>query len=346
MQVLLALDGSVIHEDQIQGEGQWRWFQRADEERANALQLRIPSDVAAALRLGLFDHIDHDKLPSIVWHPAERTRSGLEVRGAVQGARDGVKTADEAEGEDNDSKKSLRGPHDPTNNGQNDQSGDPARQMYQTWTFGDKTVTIDRSNVHATGTVKDTGVQPHKLWMFNGRVWTTWPSLPATGMDWADTDLVRKLNKWREQVTSRAPFPTRTGKSSKKYSAAQERWFESLITENDWEKPKLTAAEVTSAFNAKFNQSREENGVYSKLDRVYQRIKKERQAFYDSSQWEGLEPEEMAESGRDDGSEATEGGWNEEATGVDEDALGGGADLEDGFGKQETEKARSDIVWF
>lgn len=113
--------------------------------------------------------------------------------------------------------------------------------------------------------------------MFDGYVRVKWPGLQGTvGMNRADTGMARKLNKWREQVANRARFPSKTGKTLRKYTPAQDRWFEEMIAENRVKKPAMRNAEVVNTFIERFGEARDEAGIWSKLHRTYQRLKRKK----------------------------------------------------------------------
>jgi hypothetical protein len=91
--------------------------------------------------------------------------------------------------------------HQPSNRGENDQTGVVGERLYQTVKLDDGNLyTVDRSRAHANK------VQPWKSWAVkkNG-VWFQWASYST--LDWADRAALTKMNNWREQAFARAEFP-------------------------------------------------------------------------------------------------------------------------------------------
>jgi hypothetical protein len=91
--------------------------------------------------------------------------------------------------------------HQPSNRGENDQTGVVGERLYQTVKLDNGNLyTVDRSRAHANK------VQPWKSWAVkkNG-VWFQWASYST--LDWADRAALTKMNNWREQAFARAEFP-------------------------------------------------------------------------------------------------------------------------------------------
>ena len=91
--------------------------------------------------------------------------------------------------------------HQPLNRGENNQTGQRGKRIYQTRLINGKKYTVDRSRAWPRS-AKWNLIEHHKEWYVDRTgAWRRYEK--HAEIDWDDKDLVEALNKWREQVYDR-----------------------------------------------------------------------------------------------------------------------------------------------
>lgn len=171
--------------------------------------------------------------------------------------------------------------HDPLNRGENDQTGQSGRGIYQTRLLpadrkgnvftrdNPKQYTVDRARAHR-GIPED-----HKGYVLtNEGNWYKW--LHFDTIDWDNAGSVEKLNKWREQAANRYGWPRKRDEDRETYTQQQRQWlFDNHVRpQKDSTSRSIGFDKMTDAFNLFFGASRNKSGIQSVYSRLCDEFKK------------------------------------------------------------------------
>lgn len=154
-------------------------------------------------------------------------------------------------------------PHDPTNRGENDQTGVPGERIYATIRIAGTTYTVDRSKA-----VLDTP-QEWKTWAVKAKDgWFRYRG--SSTHDWTSQDSIANLNRWRDQALNRLGFRARPRDD---FTAEEREWLFELIVEEGGARPNRPMAELTADFNKEFKRGRGERSISALVDRLCEEYK-------------------------------------------------------------------------
>ena len=150
--------------------------------------------------------------------------------------------------------------HEPTNRGENDQTGEVGERKYQSIKINGETYTVDRSRAHANN------VESRKSWASRSDgTWFQWQKYAV--LDWTDKDEVEKMNKWRAQALARAGFPLQR-QPSLDYTSEEKDWLFEHVKAAQGARPETSWDELTRQFNQHFGTSRNRVALQAAIDRL------------------------------------------------------------------------------
>ncbi|KAK3725549.1 hypothetical protein LTR37_000519 [Vermiconidia calcicola] len=157
-------------------------------------------------------------------------------------------------------------PHDPTNNGENDQTTVPGTEQYQTIKINGKNYTLDRARAHAGN------VEPHKSWCNNAKgVWKQYEHYDE--IDWTDPHSVELMNKWREQAARRAKYQMKRHQQRPTYPEEQKDMLFGYVKKAKGGQPEISMEKITKIFNKRFNEERNVRAILSLYYRLCKQYK-------------------------------------------------------------------------
>ena len=150
--------------------------------------------------------------------------------------------------------------HDPTNGGENDQTGIAEHLRYRTIIpkKATKQVTADISPA-----AKDRP-ELHKLWCPNSKgKWVKWAPRDISKVNWSDSEHLKRLNAWRDQALSRAGFGYKRDGPRDDYTPVQKKWlFDNHIAHRKGTPPGVhDLPKIRDDFNKHFGAERTQAGL-------------------------------------------------------------------------------------